>query len=273
MNPEKYFLGFPISTHVSSLGYKKAEAANLQQSCVLTCSTIQCDDCKRQSLRYEATVRECILLSRPRGSSFSPRTAVAAWLWRWCLWECLHCQLRERGCWNPRAPRHSASGWQSSGATFVDRGVSIRTNCKYAIDVLHMICFLVLFSRSCCFHTHADQSNLSPDLTFISQAADLDTRRRLLSLVPSDFLGSLFQLSGCSSSWVRVQMKVTKKILKCCTLHPVTKTKGPTGKRAKGGGGTWVDPSHPQSKLTYSPIRSKRGLSRFYIDDSNFQQG
>ena len=128
-----------------------------------------------------------------------------------------------------------------------------------------MICFLVLFSRSCCFHTHADQSNLSPDLTFISQAADLDTRRRLLSLVPSDFLGSLFQLSGCSSSWVRVQMKVTKKILKCCTLHPVTKTKGPTGKRAKGGGGTWVDPSHPQSKLTYSPIRSKRGLSRFIL--------
>ena len=40
MNPEKYFLGFPISTHVSSLGYKKAEEANLQQSCVLTCSTV-----------------------------------------------------------------------------------------------------------------------------------------------------------------------------------------------------------------------------------------
>ena len=68
MNPEKRFLGFPISTHVSSLGYKKVEAANLQQSadqhsqqrkgrsalgkekvakaanlqqsCVLTCSTV-----------------------------------------------------------------------------------------------------------------------------------------------------------------------------------------------------------------------------------------
>ena len=32
MNPEKYFLGFPTSTHASSLGYKKVEAANLQQS-------------------------------------------------------------------------------------------------------------------------------------------------------------------------------------------------------------------------------------------------
>ena len=31
-NLEKCFLGFPISTHVSSLGYKKAEEANLQQS-------------------------------------------------------------------------------------------------------------------------------------------------------------------------------------------------------------------------------------------------
>ena len=53
MNPEKYFLGFPISTHVSSLGYKKFEEANLQQSCVLTCSTIQCGNLKRQSLRHE----------------------------------------------------------------------------------------------------------------------------------------------------------------------------------------------------------------------------
>ena len=162
-NLEKCFLGFPTSTHASSLGYKKAEAANLQQSCILTCSTIQCDNCKRQSLPHEATARECILLSRPRGSSFPPRTAVAAWLWRWCLWECLHCQLRERGCWNPGAQRHSASGWQSS---FVEKGVwlwqwqasrrlnllwisPIQTNCKYAIDVLHMICFLVLFSHTC----------------------------------------------------------------------------------------------------------------------------
>ena len=53
MNPEKYFLGFPTSTHVSSLGYKKVEEANLQQSCVLNCSTIQCGNWKRQSLRHE----------------------------------------------------------------------------------------------------------------------------------------------------------------------------------------------------------------------------
>ena len=53
MNPEKYFLGFPTSTHASSLGYKKAEEANLQQSCVLNSSTIQRGNWKRQSLRHE----------------------------------------------------------------------------------------------------------------------------------------------------------------------------------------------------------------------------
>ena len=53
MNPEKYFLGFPTSTHVSSLGYKKAEEAKLQQSCFLNSSTIQCGNWKRQSLRHE----------------------------------------------------------------------------------------------------------------------------------------------------------------------------------------------------------------------------
>ena len=97
---------------------------------------------------------------------------------------------------------------------------------------------------SCCFHIHADQSNLSPDLTFISQAADLDTRRRLLSLVPSDFLGSLFQLLGCSSSWVRVQMKVTKKNIEMLRTPSCYKDQRANGEKGQRGWG-WEHLSGP----------------------------
>ena len=61
---------------------------------------------------------------------------------------------------------------------------------------LHMTCFPVIF----CHYFHMQINPTSPVILNSDQAVDHDTRRRLLFLVLSDFLGSLFQLLGCSSS-------------------------------------------------------------------------